>query len=157
MFFPSHSFIRCHNSCSPRAYCRALGLSSVFKSTKFASTPHDPGFKPAHMAGSELLSVTLAAGTDFVMTTALLRDSFTLFSSSCSHGMVCHAKFLGWRAQGRTEQTRQNGGLLNITCLSWCQPSPVPDVALQLHSQNRPSSPCVLMDGIRLHQKSSRR
>lgn len=36
--------------------------------------------------------------------------------------------------------------MLNITCLSCCRPSSVPDTALQLHSQNRPSSPYVLMD-----------
>lgn len=102
MFFPSHLFMHCHNSCSPWAYCRALRLSSVFKSTKFASTPHDPGFKPAHMAGNKILSVSLAAGTDFLMTIALLRDSLTLFSSR-SHEMVCHAKSLSWRTQARAE------------------------------------------------------
>lgn len=103
VFFPSHSFIRCHNSWSPRAYCTALRLSSVFKCTKFASTPHDPGIKPAHAAGKEFAGISLAAGTDFLMIVTLLRDSPALSSSSRSHGMMWHARSLGWRAEGRSE------------------------------------------------------
>lgn len=85
-----------------RLYCTALQLSWVFKCTKFASRPHDPGIKPARMAGKEFAGINLAAGTDFLMIITLLRNSPALSSSSSrSHGMMWHTRSLSQRAQPR--------------------------------------------------------
>lgn len=83
-------------------YCAALQLSWVSKCPESASVPREQGIKPAHTAGRRFTGISLAAGNGFLILT-LLRDSPALFSSSRSHGMMWHARSLGWRAQGRSE------------------------------------------------------
>lgn len=76
-------------------------LRLFFKCTKFATLPHDLGIKPAHRAGKEFTDGSLASGTNFL--TIMLRDSPAPSFASHSHGMIWHARSLGWQAQERSE------------------------------------------------------